>query len=294
VAADRQAAPPPGREEIEAELAWERQWGPRAAIAAALAAILPLGGAIAGGVLARDVQPEEGAQLLFVESHAGELLGIAVGLAIGALVTAGPLLYLYRVTRFRRRELPPVAAVMSVVGPLALAVAQIGQQLVLNDRAHTFVTTGDQTYLEAKKLLEGGAIGTMRYLGLAGSLALGFALVLVSLNAMRAGLLTRFMGILGILVGVLLVVPLLSPLPVVQAFWLGALAYLFLGRWPRGVPPAWGSGRAEPWPSQQQLREQRERAKETKRQATEPDAAEPDLSSSDQPSASRRKRKKRR
>jgi hypothetical protein len=47
---------------------------------------------------------------------------------------------------------------------------------------------------------------------------------------------------------------------VVQGFWLVALAYLISGRWPTGVPPSWRSGRAEPWPSAQELREQRIRA----------------------------------
>jgi hypothetical protein len=69
------------------------------------------------------------------------------------------------------------------------------------------------------------------------------------------------MGILGILVGILLIVPIGSPVPIVQAFWLAAAGVLFLGRWPRGAPPAWQSGRAMPWPSQQQVREARGRAR---------------------------------
>ncbi len=88
------------------------------------------------------------------------------------------------------------------------------------------------------------------YLGLF-LLAVGF--VLVSLNAMRVGLLTRFLGYLGIIAGVLTIIPLV-PIPIVEAYWLLAFAYLLSGRWPSGVPPAWSSGRAEPWPSNQQLR----------------------------------------
>ena len=67
------------------------------------------------------------------------------------------------------------------------------------------------------------------------------------------------MGILGIIVGVLFVIPIGAPVPVVEAFWLVALGYLIGGRWPRGVPPAWITGEAVPWPSQQELREERER-----------------------------------
>jgi len=43
----------------------------------------------------------------------------------------------------------------------------------------------------------------------------------------------------------------------VQTFWLGGLALLFAGRRPGGDPPAWRTGRAEPWPSAKQVAEQR-------------------------------------
>ena len=77
-------------------------------------------------------------------------------------------------------------------------------------------------------------------------LALGFWLVKGSLDAMRIGLLTRFMGIMGIALGPALV---LGFGLLVMPLWLMALGVLFLGRWPRGMPPAWITGRAEPWQS---------------------------------------------
>ena len=70
--------------------------------------------------------------------------------------------------------------------------------------------------------------------------------MLVSLNAMRVGLLTRMFGYIGIVAGAMLV---LFPLPVVQIFWLAGLGVRSLGRWPGGDPPAWRTGEAEPWPS---------------------------------------------
>ena len=75
--------------------------------------------------------------------------------------------------------------------------------------------------------------------------------MLISLNAMRAGLLTKFLGYLGIIAGVLTIIPLV-PIPIVEAYWLLALAYLLSGRWPSGVPPAWSTGEAVPWPGRQQ------------------------------------------
>ena len=59
--------------------------------------------------------------------------------------------------------------------------------------------------------------------------------VVICLNAMRIGLLTRFMGVLGVICGALIVLPILSPLPIVQTFWLGAMAVLLAKRWPNGV-----------------------------------------------------------
>jgi hypothetical protein len=118
--------------------------------------------------------------------------------------------------------------------------------------------------------------------------------VIICLNAMRVGLLTRFMGILGIIVGVLFVVPLAPGPPVVQSFWLAALAALFAGRWPSGIPPAWITGRAVPWPSQQEQREQRERTLDPE---PAPAAGAPASGSASPRSASasrKRKRKKRR
>ena len=90
----------------------------------------------------------------------------------------------------------------------------------------------------------------------AAALLVAIAFVMVCLQAMRVGLLTRFLGYLGIFAGVMVIIPVVQ-LPVVQAYWLGAVAYLLTGRWPSGVPKAWSTGRAEPWPSASAMREQR-------------------------------------
>ena len=106
---------------------------------------------------------------------------------------------------------------------------------------------------------------------------------------------------LGIIVGVLFVIP-LGTLQVVQPFWLLTLTALFLGRWPNGVPPAWQTGKAEPWPTQQELREERDKAKAAQLKAAgkaEPEAEpEPAAAAAStgpaHPSSKKRKRKRRR
>ncbi len=107
--------------------------------------------------------------------------------------------------------------------------------------------------------------------------------MIVSLNAMRVGLLTKLFGYIGIVAGALLV---LVPLPVVQIFWLGGLGFLFLGRWPGGDPPAWRTGKAEPWPSAG-------RGRAGPRRAHGQPASQPASPQQAKPSSGRSKRKKR-
>ena len=242
-------------------LAFEARWRVRAAIVGGAAALATLGGqAWLISITQKSKTSELTYQLLFYNSHRGSLLPASIIIGIGLILLIGPLLFMFRATKARRPQLPGIALVTAWVGPIAAGIGQIVLQIVLLNKAHTFATTGAQTYQQAKHLTDAGSLKAVQGLALAGQLSLGFAFVLISLNAMRVGLLTRFMGVLGIIVGVLFVIP-LGTLQVVQPFWLLALTALFLGRWPNGVPPAWQTGEAEPWPSQQELREQREKAK---------------------------------
>ena len=86
-------------------------------------------------------------------------------------------------------------------------------------------------------------------LELAARLGLIIGMVYISLQALRAGLLTRFMGSLGISLGaaVLLIPPVVFFAAIIWAFFLGYLGLLFLGRLPAGRPPAWETGEALPW-----------------------------------------------
>ena len=68
-------------------------------------------------------------------------------------------------------------------------------------------------------------------------------MVYTCLHAMRVGLLTRFMGTLGMALGVSIVLVALFPL----LLYVVALGLLFVGRLPGGRPPAWEAGEAIPW-----------------------------------------------
>jgi hypothetical protein len=78
-------------------------------------------------------------------------------------------------------------------------------------------------------------------------------------------------GIFGIIVGVLAV--LFQGAGILEAFWLGAVGVLVLGRWPNGRGPAWDSVESIPWPSAMKARQdQMEAARDAGGEAPEADA----------------------
>jgi hypothetical protein len=184
--------------------------------------------------------------------------------AIASLAIAWTLLFLFRAARARNPEkVRPYIRVITIAGGVLAAVAGIVYAIVVAVKVHQFATTGAQTYEEANRLTGGAGLLGLQLLGQAAALLLAVAFVLVSLQAMNQGLLSRFMGYLGMFAGALVLFQ-ITQVPVVQCYWLLAIAYLVSGRWPTGVPPAWRSGRAEPWPSSAEMRNRRAAAASTR------------------------------
>lgn len=282
--------------ETEQQLAWERVQRPRAGGAAILAALLTLVASFANGLLLSD-RPvvgvlealERGAQpgplaeqrslrvpfYEYVDERAVGLVATSVAQALAYALIAGTLVFLAAATRARRPEFPRLALYLPLVGGILLAVAGVLSTIATTLAVKDFLS-GPRSVEAAEDVGRSSFVVTAQLIGLPGTLGLAIAFVLIALNAMRAGLLTRFMGILGVIVGVLIVIPIGSGLPVVQVFWLLAVGLLLLGRWPREGLPAWRTGRAEPWPSQQEIREARIRAQAERRGEALPDEpAEP-------------------
>jgi MFS family permease len=78
------------------------------------------------------------------------------------------------------------------------------------------------------------------------ALSLVFGLIYTNLWAMRTGLLSRFWGALGMAFGLFLIFPLFPAIPGI-VLWFAVLGLMFLGLWPRPLPPAWAAGEAVPW-----------------------------------------------
>lgn len=186
-----------------------------------------------------------------------DLIGAILN-GLGLVAMAVVLNFMWSAVAARKPGFSVAAKIVAIVGGVLAAVTGIVYQVLIAIVAHNFVTTGQQTYSQAHHLTNSTILLVLPLLGQAAELMLAVAIVLISLNAMRVGLLPRLMGYLGMFVGVLFLFPIGSPVPVIQAGWLCALAYLFYGRWPSGHPPAWSSGVAVPWPSNQQVREERQ------------------------------------
>lgn len=278
------------------QLDWEARWGRLAAAAAALSVIFSVGAQIyVGSQIESRPDADHTRELLpLIDSQSGVFVTGAVITGIGTLLLAVVLWYLFNATRARRPELPAAALVLAFVGPVLLAIAGLLVQLDLVDRAADFVAGGPRSEDRADDLI-GERPALLQSLGLSGALATAFATVMISQNAMRVGLLSRFIGVLGIVVGALYVLGLLFPLgsDLIRLFWTVALALLFLGWWPGGRGPAWETGKAAEWPSAAARRQALEAPDE---EAPSPVAEPPAAEGNGDPGGrtrSSRKRKKR-
>jgi hypothetical protein len=258
-------------EDPQKQLEWEARQRPRAGVAAIVAVVTMLGGLIGTVQLGNDVPNPSGIETLqravkpgpvdqlpslqipaleYLTDHQAAWLALGVLGMIGAIAGGWSMGFLAVATRARRPELRRWVVYLPIVGGvlagLAFFLREVAQLVHANE-----VLDGPRTVADATKL--GGLLIFASALGFFGQLATAGGYVLVSLHAMRAGLLTRLLGTLGIGAGVFTILPILPFGPLLQLLLQAALALLFFRLWMGGIPPAWESGRAEPWPSRKPL-----------------------------------------
>jgi hypothetical protein len=241
---------------VDDQLLHESRVKPRHAAIAGAAAVLLLLGAVIQLLGPHTKVDELTADLIAANKRFPLDLIAAVLSGLGSLALAWTLAFLFDLTRARNPEQRNFVRMIALAGGVLAAVGGVAYSSLISIKVHDFVTTGSQTYDEANHLTSTGLLLALQLVVQAAALMLALSFVLISLNAMRVGLLTRFMGYLGIFAGVLVLFQ-ITQIPVVQAYWLVAFVALLLGRWPSGMPPAWRTGKAEPWPSSQQQRTQR-------------------------------------
>lgn len=293
---------------VEEQLAWEQQQRPRFAAIAMLAGLLLIGGLVVAGLATKD-QPSAllldslrnlerpgpiGDQITthvkdfqYTTDHSGPVMASILMLGFGLAGIGVTLSFLARCARARRPQTPrfaaPAAVTGGVVAGLGVIVVYFAQKGFHND-----ILAGNRTVDAVRNRPAGEGVGyTIELLGIF-LFALGS--IITNLNAMRAGLLTRTMGILGMFAGGAIV--LFGPSQPLLPLWTAFLAPLFLGRWIGGQPPAWKTGQAEPWPSSQELRQERMRA-QGKLKEPDPEPVEARAGARPHPSSKKRKRKRR-
>lgn len=279
---DAKAKPVPPPADPEATLAWEAEHRRQGAISAWAAGALTIIGAVITGLgvsglpnydsrvvtipdamrdLASGQAIPPGRLALQVEwlgEHATVPIIGAVVYGIGSLIIFGAFAYLFKATRARNPRFSQLALIAGAAGIVMFAVGRTTAEVSRYVGAMGFDGGTNQAASEA---LTGGAFFVSQLIWQLGAFAAGFAFVLLGLNAMRAGLLTRFMGVLAMIVGVTFILP-IDQQGVIRAFWLGALGFLLALKWPGGAPKAWLTGEAEPWPSAAEQRAQRAAAAE--------------------------------
>lgn len=254
----------------------ERRWAKPAGIAAILATplyILSTAIQSASGIVATSLPTE---QLRSLSEHEGELLLSAVTGALSLGLIGAPLLYLFKAAQARSDRVsgamvgfPILASGLLFIQGVLLGVGQA-------DLASKFVAdagAGGDVYNLLEDLSDDSTVlAITQSLSLPAFLALIISMVYVSLQAMRVGLLTRFMGSLGMALGFgVILFPFLG-VPYVAALlaiivWSSYAGFLILGRVPRGRPPAWETGEAMPWEAQ---------GESAPRSSSEPDVVEGD------------------
>ncbi len=284
----------------EQTLAWEAQQRPRVVIAAMSSASLSLIGGILAGLTLPNPNDHDDRIVTVVEALGrtaggqavpdGRLAAYAQAIGdnalpailgtvlagIGALLLFIPLTYLLRATRARRPGLGRLGLITAAVGAVGLGVGRTVAQVAQYAGAAGFGGDGGETTNAAARDALTPAIGLpAQVIWQLGALMLALSFVLICLNAIRVGLLSRFLGILGVIVGGTFILP-LDQQGVIRVVWLVALSVLVLGRWPGGTPRAWITGEAAPWPTQQELREARTAARsERDGNGADADASDP-------------------
>jgi hypothetical protein len=296
------------RQATAEEISWERRYRNIAGGAGAIAGVLLLISFFTKAAALKSSSNDADKVLRVAHKHASQLYLVAALEAISILLTAIALVYLWRAAR-HRADVGRVIPVLLIGGAVAVAILNFVSEMAVISAAKEFVNnpiphpnlsaiTDPHKYAQAVEDLapKKHAENVVRdHFSTGEQLALyllnliwGAGLALVSLAAMRTGLLSRFLGVLGLIVGVLYAVPLLGGGGgLLQFVWYVALGLVLLDMWPGGRGPAWDEGRPVRWPSAAEKRVAMAGGVPADGGALPDDPAEPSAR------AQRRKRKKR-
>jgi hypothetical protein len=236
-------------------LAWEARWSTPAALAA-IGAVLFVVAAIVVATQGVGTSSGDSELLRNVQDHRSAELVSSILQAIGVGLLAVPLSYLFRAAKGRSERMRGQLIGVVVAAPLFLAALAILSGVTTLHAASEFVSNevphlvakgvelnSDRADEIAKETIDDAPLrGLAAGFGIAGQLGFVVAMVYTCLYAMRAGLLTRFWGSLGMALGAVSFLFFQFAL-----LWFLYLGILLLRR--DSQPPAWASGEAMSWPT---------------------------------------------
>jgi hypothetical protein len=231
----------------------------------------------------------------FLVAHQYSLLAAFVLSNIGVLAMIVPLRYLGAAERLRSATGSAVTGYLALYGPILLAVFLPAFEVSLIIGAHHYLSGTARDAAAISAATAGGLRVAFQLILTLGTLGIAAAFILLCLRSMRVGLLTRTMGVIGIIGGVLFLIP-LTPLPVVQALWLVFFAAMLLQFGGRPLPEAWLAGEARPWPAKERVaRQPRQSSPRGSRRgsANSPPVPAPAAPSGPSPSASKKRKRRR-
>lgn len=201
-------------------------------------------------------------EVIYISHHAFSLIAGSVLSAISLLALTAVLVVLVRATLFRRPQSWRATAPLVVIGGVGFAAVSVAHQIAGAILTHDFAVGSDFTNHAVDYALSNASVNVaLQYISLLAGLSLTVGMISANLGAMRSGLLTRWMGVVGIFAALLIFLPIGGEtLTLVPAFWLAGMGLLYMGRWPGEEPPAWAAGEARPWPSQAELRARQQAA----------------------------------
>jgi hypothetical protein len=230
------------------------------------------------GMAASAVDPRT-AHERFLVSHQYALIASFVITNLGVLGMVMPLRYLAAAEEARSAVTSRLVSALALYGPIVYAVFLPAFEVSLIIGAHHYLSHSARDGAAITAATAGGLRVALQVILTLGTLALAGAFIMICLRAMRVGLLTRMMGIVGIIGGVL---------------WLVFFAALRLQFGGRPLPEAWSVLEARPWPARERVpRQSAPRGMRRGAAAAEPAVPAPVAPSGPSPSASQKRKRRR-
>lgn len=188
-------------------------------------------------------------RLTAVHENSAQLIGSSLFTTIALALLGLVLGHIALAVRARTQAVPKLLVPVAYGGPALAAISTPILVIAQITAANKFADGAVKTNEAAKDALDGIFIQIAFGFSIFAVFLLAVAWIGVSAYGIRTGLLTRLVGGVGFAIGVLSILSLGSPAPIlyiIEGFWLAAVAVMLLAT-EGTVPPAWKLGVAVPW-----------------------------------------------